>query len=1283
MSTPFGNRPGWQHSMLRLVVVFAVAAVALSWVSAGAARADDSLVISAADFSMLHLHPARENVATARSQLGAGLAPGLRGVVQRAGAQASAASGHGRQWRSDAFTLGSARTATATLSGWRRHHHAAAVKLGAGGAAFVQRSRHDQIVQVLWAAGSRLGLIVLRTGGSSGRARAAALSYAELADSYLKTPEPTTAWGKLMTQVRPNGSVSQSTALEAFALSYGSLPGVTVPSGQRTAPISGDLAFDWVAPYLSKLPARQRRVIDHVMGFAAPGKQAHAADYGDPGFKASPALTAEANKWAAIYASPLYLGHLLKLQIIAGDTSTRIANPHVQGDHGEPVYAPADATAINGAGQDDADGPFCRIRITPDGQTYNSADLDHVIAHEVFHCEEFDFDPGLVGLGAWVTEGMAEWAAETVAPSPGYLGVLNSYFSFPATPLFQRAYDAEGFWGRIQQTTSANLWHEVATILAQHSAASQYNAAGGSSANFLSSWGSSMFNASGFGNDWFDSEPQPSPYHAPVNPIDGSGELLAAPYTTSQYTINATAPLERITVSPPGDALLGKGVNRTNLTGVLFCSASSESACQCPPGDDGTVPSSELLGFPVVLGISGDPHGGTTGSVTAIPLSTYCTPKLPPPSTPGADGGTGGDPHMIDFDGGLFDFQQAGEFTLVRSTNGDLDIQVRQQPLSNCCVTFNTAAAMRVGHATVEVDRKGASGLSIYIDKHATHTSSAKLAGGGQLSIGPGVFGMTATITWPDGTIARVFNAAGLGSGVLDVSVALAQDQLGHVSGLLGNAGVPGAKEFPGPSGHLYPLSVFSGTSPHDLKIRYDSYGNSWRITQRESLFRYPRGESTRSYTIRGFPRTYETLASLSPGKRAKAEKACKSAGITSTQLLDACVLDVAATGDTGFAAGDANLQRAVANAPGWTELSNGSAPSLQAPTLGEAGGNVLAAYDEQKSTGVAVASFPDVAGAPSKVAHTTPISGWSDLSSPLLVPTATGSAQLLISGTHSGVAGDSLNGLDTLQEQPDGSFAAPVAIAPTALVAGAASASGAVLASDEHTLIWSTGLFLGVWNNSAYPPVAQNIAYPGDALLEGTTDSTLAYDTSGRLWLVWYALALGNGTPAGLYMEQLNPATGATAPGAAPQLVPDSSSALDAEKLTLACNSVCHIVYPPKGSKTELDSWAPGQATPVTVFEVAPPAFAALIGAAAAPDGRIWITYLYADSANEQIDARLGDDNGAGGTTTSLSPPPGETLAYDGAVLDTTQGLVIAANFAKSDTDATSTLWGTVLPQP
>jgi hypothetical protein len=365
------------------------------------------------------------------------------------------------------------------------------------------------------------------------------------------------------------------------------------------------------------------------MGLTAPGAHAHVADYGDSGFTPKTALTAAANKWKLVYALPTYLGHYLTLQIVAGTTTTIVHNEYTGTD------APADALSVNAAGDPTADGPICRIRITPTAAHYDNATISHILAHEVFHCEEFDLDPGLAHLQARTIEGLAEWAAETLEPVPGYLNVLEDYVTTPHTTLFQRNYDAEGFWGHIQDT-EPNLWHTIETIVAQSTPEGQYNAAGGSSINFLSTWGASFFDAPADAPDWWNDNPHPTTAHASADIISGSGSVIAAPYTTSQYIIDATQPLERVSISPPGDALLGEGVNRTNLTDILFCAAGSLSACQCPAGDDGTVPPSELLAFPASLGVSGDTNGGTAGTVSAIPLSTYCTPKmLPPPSGQG------------------------------------------------------------------------------------------------------------------------------------------------------------------------------------------------------------------------------------------------------------------------------------------------------------------------------------------------------------------------------------------------------------------------------------------------------------------------------------------------------------------------------------------------------------------------------------------------------------------------------------------------------------------------
>ncbi len=59
---------------------------------------------------------------------------------------------------------------------------------------------------------------------------------------------------------------------------------------------------------------------------------------------------------------------------------------------------------------------YCRIRVNPAVASGPISYLVVVLAHEVFHCFEFDLDPAWASQGDWLIEGMAEWAALSVDP---------------------------------------------------------------------------------------------------------------------------------------------------------------------------------------------------------------------------------------------------------------------------------------------------------------------------------------------------------------------------------------------------------------------------------------------------------------------------------------------------------------------------------------------------------------------------------------------------------------------------------------------------------------------------------------------------------------------------------------------------------------------------------------------------------------------------------------------------------------------------------------------------
>lgn len=253
------------------------------------AAASGQLVVPTSTLGALGLRGARASIREARSDLAEGLPSSSARLLGRAAIQVSGAAGRGEQLRSDAFELGSVRAASEVLAAWRRAHRASRVAVGRDGSEAVSR----RVALVAWREGARIGVIRL-TGPRGFDVGSTALAFARLADSDLRIVPSSTAWGRVVSQVSSGGGVSEGTALQAVALAYGSIPGVGTPSGSGGVALSGDLAAGWIGPYLNRLPARQRKVVEQRLGVSLASHTARAAcvlcDYGDPSFKASSEL---------------------------------------------------------------------------------------------------------------------------------------------------------------------------------------------------------------------------------------------------------------------------------------------------------------------------------------------------------------------------------------------------------------------------------------------------------------------------------------------------------------------------------------------------------------------------------------------------------------------------------------------------------------------------------------------------------------------------------------------------------------------------------------------------------------------------------------------------------------------------------------------------------------------------------------------------------------------------------------------------------------------------------
>jgi hypothetical protein len=243
------------------------------------------------------------------------------------------------------------------------------------------------------------------------------------------------------------------------------------------------------------------------------------------------------------------------------------------------------------------------------------------------------------------------------------------------------------------------------------------------------------------------------------------------------------------------------------------------------------------------------------------------------------------DVHLYTLDGLKFDFQAAGEFTLLSDDSGSFVLQARQEPYSSGA-SVNTAVAMNVAGTRVGVYIPG----TLRIDGTVVPVEvlqGVDLPGGGTVRRLQRAY----MIAWPNG--ARV--SVRLYRSHVNVGVVLPEEMRGKVKGILGNYDGDASND-------LFSASRAQIEMPLTYESLYREYGDTWRISQQLSLFDYDSGKTTETYQLLDFPTRRVQLADLDEADREKAAEVCTAAGVQGDAQFDDCVFDVALTGDDVFA---------------------------------------------------------------------------------------------------------------------------------------------------------------------------------------------------------------------------------------------------------------------------------------------------------------------------------------------------------------------------------------------
>ena len=587
----------------------ALIAVTLAAAAAPPAAAAGDLVLSAGDVAALE--PAGTGAGVARKALPGSLPRALRG----ARTQGAAFTGAGRRLRTGAFVAGSEARARRALRGLAKGMS----RLKGLGYARTRSSGSSVTATVVLRAGRAIGVVRYSAPKRLTRAgtAAAAKAYATVLAARMDSALSRTAWDRAMDGIREDGSVRPGTAIKAFAIAYGSIPGAKRPARRAGAPADGTLAAQLVARSWDDLTSAQRRAIERKLGTPHTGAAkavAHASQDDTP----DPALQAAADQYAAFYSA--------RMGIPAPVIDVYTTAEEIVGDDG--TMAAGEALPEDDAGGWSGPPVSCRIRISPTGQQASANALADTVAHEVFHCFQFTRADWTV-LSPWILEGMAAWAASVAAGTEpeNVMYAYAPYLEAPDQHLFTRDYDGIGFWGWAEQAGGADqLWSRLPAILTDATSANAFAAAGGADPGFLDGWASATFRYPKTGGAWNQVRPFPVPYTEqapPATVVDADADLESVGYALRQYLVveDPSKPLVQVQRAA---GHLRAGTEQEDFGPVgqdWFCFGD----CTCPKGQASTVPIHRPVGQPLLsLGQTGGAAAGK-GSVAYHALDAFCS----------------------------------------------------------------------------------------------------------------------------------------------------------------------------------------------------------------------------------------------------------------------------------------------------------------------------------------------------------------------------------------------------------------------------------------------------------------------------------------------------------------------------------------------------------------------------------------------------------------------------------------------------------------------------------
>jgi hypothetical protein len=495
-------------------------------------------------------------------------------------------------------------------------------------------------------------------------------------------------WQQILGRITPEGTVDAATALTAFSYAIAPLPGVDIPPATGAPPHSGTIAVRWVLAHWAELTDDQARAAAEALGgsAAAAAPAGSAPSTGGPGGTGSPSGKTPSSgpgpsrstqptsrgraRVGGLAHAPVraptnpnvdcpatdageassYRGDLDRaIDTIAGGLGrqlsagfgVRLAANTVRREGKALAYAvPCLGTAPSTVGGK-VNG--CVIHMNPVilAPNYLARDRIDTLRHEAMHCFLYD-KFGIAGatMPVWYTEGIPEWVAHAIGDNgPGLQGWWREYLDTPARPLFQRSYDAVGFYLLLQET-GVDVWKKVDPMgdaLRTGGNKAAWEAAGVTE-TFLNRWGPGYVRGRYPGDYWNVKGPDLNEYQPtlPAAPL-GNGEAVAVDAPAAGMGVaNLDINADVVTLTLSGQAWgrfstgLGNDISIADAARKTYCA--KPGGCGCPDSSAGAggATTEMLTGGPYYIGVTG---GLAVASVTVTGRSVEDFCKERPAST--------------------------------------------------------------------------------------------------------------------------------------------------------------------------------------------------------------------------------------------------------------------------------------------------------------------------------------------------------------------------------------------------------------------------------------------------------------------------------------------------------------------------------------------------------------------------------------------------------------------------------------------------------------------------